>query len=124
MNQMEVLDYETNEFTVVIDNKGSKGWLKRKFYLKAIKENNVPEVQRLLRLGVPVDFLGLNQGRTPLHYAIENGQLEIVKELLKHNANVNATDTKDFTPLQIAVTKNNQEMIELLINKGANISNG
>ena len=65
MNQMEVLDYETNEFTVVIENKGSKGWLKRKLYLKAIKENNTPEVQRLLRLGVPVDFLGLNQGRTP-----------------------------------------------------------
>ena len=122
MNQMEV--YETNEFTVVIDNKGSKGWLKRKLYLKAIRENNIPEVQRLLRLGVPVDFLGLDQGRTPLHYAIENGQLEIVKELLKHDANVNATDTKDFTPLQIAATKNNQETIELLINKGANFSNG
>ena len=40
--------------------------------------------------------------KTPLHYAAENGDAEIVKILLKYGADVNAKNEHGFTPLDVA----------------------
>ena len=37
-------------------------------------------------------------GLTPLHMAAQNGNLEVFQLLLDHKANINAVDSKGWTP--------------------------
>jgi ankyrin repeat protein len=39
-----------------------------------------------------------NDGRTPLHHAVENGSLEVVRLLLEHGCTVDAKDNSGLTP--------------------------
>ncbi|MFA4828453.1 MAG: ankyrin repeat domain-containing protein [Thermodesulfovibrionales bacterium] len=58
---------------------------------------------------------------TALHAAIGGGNIEIVKLLMNHGANVNAKDKSGMTPLHIAATKGNHEAINLLLNSKADL---
>src|SRR6188474_3254511 len=59
-------------------------------------------------------------GRTPLHYAVEGGHLEVVKELLEAGANVDAQDERVIGDTPLAAAGNcSLEMAELLIRAGA-----
>ena len=57
---------------------------------------------------------------------ILQGNMERVKLLLAHNANVNAKDTRGITPLLYAAEKGNKDLAELLIahNADVNAKNG
>jgi ankyrin repeat protein len=58
-------------------------------------------------------------GRTALHKAVGEGNIEMVKLLLANNADVNVQDTlHQFTPLHSAVSRS---VAELLIANGANV---
>ena len=92
----------------------------RKNYIQSLRENNAEDVQIWLTSGAPVD-IRLQKGRTPLHIATNNGQLEIVKMLLRYKANINAKDAEDFTPLHYAASRHNKEILEHLIRNGANL---
>ncbi|KAF5271907.1 hypothetical protein FQR65_LT05054 [Abscondita terminalis] len=65
-------------------------------------------------------------GRTPLHAAVKEGHLEVVRLLIKRNANVNAQDEAGVTPLLLAgASKNNstfEDIVELLVNGGADVN--
>lgn len=52
--------------------------------------------------------------------ACQKNNLEIVKLLLKHNANVNATNHRKVTPLMVAVKNGNKMLSELLLKNKAN----
>lgn len=57
------------------------------------------------------------QGLTPLQYAAMNGLDEIVKVLLKHNADINMVDSKySRTPLHFAVIGRHLETVKMLLN--------
>ena len=43
-------------------------------------------------------------GSTPLHLASSTGKAEIVRLLLEHDANANATDKSGWTPLSLTWT--------------------
>jgi ankyrin repeat protein len=58
-------------------------------------------------------------GYTPLHYAVQNNQKEIVHLLISKNADVNAKNSEGQTALDIAVDRNRKEIAELLLAKGA-----
>ncbi|MHB9147562.1 MAG: ankyrin repeat domain-containing protein [Candidatus Amoebophilus sp.] len=61
-------------------------------------------------------------GNTPLHYAAEEGHLEVVIMLLKHRADVNAKQHfSKRTSLHIAALNGYIEIAKLLIEKGANV---
>ena len=66
-----------------------------------------------------------NTGSTPLHntvghrYAGGHRRVEIVRVLLEHGANVGAEDNEGRTPFQIASADGENEIIELLSEKGA-----
>jgi ankyrin repeat protein len=58
-------------------------------------------------------------GWTALHYAAINGDVELVKYLLKYGANVNKSTGEGSTPLYLAKLGNHEDIIRILKNAGA-----
>jgi len=58
-------------------------------------------------------------GWTALHYAAINGDVELVKYLIKYGANVNKATGDGSTPLYLAELGKHEEIIKLLKNAGA-----
>jgi len=61
------------------------------------------------------------RGRTLLHYAAKEGNLEAVRLLLKHKADPNARDRRGRTPLHYAVLADDEVVVEL-IKAGAEVN--
>ena len=59
---------------------------------------------------------------TPLHFAAENGQEEVVEQLIDKGANVNANAKWERTPLHGTAKTGQIGIIELLITAGANVN--
>lgn len=61
-----------------------------------------------------------NNGRTALHYAIDQGHTAVVKYLVEHNADVDSRSLQD-PPLIRALQRNDQAIINILIDGKADI---
>ena len=59
---------------------------------------------------------------TPLHYAVDRGNQDIVLLLLDNSADVNSQDACGETPLMLAVICEHEELISLLRCHGADIT--
>lgn len=59
---------------------------------------------------------------TPLHLAVEEGNLETVKHLIEKGAGINAVNRYGYTPLRIAAYKGSTDIAVYLVEKGANVS--
>ncbi|RZC39913.1 Ankyrin repeat domain containing protein [Asbolus verrucosus] len=81
--------------------------------LHIASRNNNYELVRILLSGQSY-FTTLNP-KTPLHYAARNGSIKIVKALVEAGSDVNATNGKNCTPLQVALLKNRHEVVEYLV---------
>ena len=76
----------------------------------------------LLKNGANVDeapAAGGAKGYTPLIYAARANKPDIAKFLIENNANVNAKNARDQTPLSLAEKAGYTEMVQLLKNNGA-----
>lgn len=71
----------------------------------------------LIHYGAKVDDQN-NEKRTALHYAVENGDSQLVELLLKNNADPKLEDSHGDTPVCIAVKSDDIEMAKLLIVNG------
>jgi len=61
------------------------------------------------------------EGRTALHRAAENGHSVVIPILLKHGADVDATNLKfGQTPLHLAALHGHKEVVQTLLERGAN----
>jgi ankyrin repeat protein len=60
-------------------------------------------------------------GKIALHYAVEAGQVKIVKFLLTHGADIMARDNRLWTPLHHAVYNDHTELAALLVEGGAEV---
>jgi len=60
--------------------------------------------------------------RTPLHYAVHlsGRKAENAIALIQSGANVNARDNSGYTPLKLAVKRQNAEVVNILLDAGAN----
>uniref|UniRef100_A0A0R3RJC3 ANK_REP_REGION domain-containing protein n=1 Tax=Elaeophora elaphi TaxID=1147741 RepID=A0A0R3RJC3_9BILA len=83
-----------------------------------IRDHHVALVDWIMSLN---DFSGLAPGTTPLMYAAIVGNVTMVRTLLKHNCDINATYC-GFTPIMIAIVCGNDALTQYLIKKGASLS--
>jgi ankyrin repeat protein len=61
------------------------------------------------------------KGNTPLHFAAENGLLEVAQILLKRNAEVNSKNNHGSTPLLLASEFGHPDVVQLLLDKNADL---
>ena len=62
------------------------------------------------------------QKETPLFIAIDNEEINTIKELLYLGADIKKRNKSDLSPLMLCCKKNYQNIAELLIKKGANVN--
>src|SRR5690606_22063528 len=86
----------------------------------AIFKNNIDALVLLLQAGADPSIVS-SHGWTPLHTAVQYGNYDAVELLLRRNnlALVNAKNSANKTPLDIAIQNNFLNLAELLIDKGA-----
>ncbi len=82
-------------------------------FVKAAKENNIEQIQTLLKAGEDVNAKN-SLGNTALHYAVANGNPDAIKVLLENGADVNIANEKGWTPQAIAEKKNFGEIVTML----------
>ncbi|XP_013373012.1 PREDICTED: ankyrin repeat and SOCS box protein 3 isoform X3 [Chinchilla lanigera] len=101
----------------------------------AAREGNVKILRKLLRKGRSIDVAD-NRGWMPIHEAayhnsveclrilihaaVENGQIDVLRLLLQHGANVNGSHSMcGWNPLHQASFQENLEIMKLLLREGA-----
>ena len=60
-------------------------------------------------------------GRTPLHFAVDGGHVDVAQLLAEAGADPDAKDLQATTPLAIAAVRGQEEMVDLLIKQGAGL---
>ncbi|ODN05135.1 Tonsoku-like protein [Orchesella cincta] len=93
----------------------------------AAKKGDLKAVRRLIRQNHPVNVTD-NAKWTPLHEASNYGHAEVVEELLKHGADVNAAGgvnddgkSEKVTPLHDAASNCHTETMKILLKNKANV---
>lgn len=94
-----------------------------------------PEAARLVLRGVDVNaatiwYNTVKNGQiallklTALHHAATDGPVEMVRDLLDAGADINAKDSRGFTPLTLAIAADHQDsgIVRLLIDHGADVN--
>ena len=59
----------------------------------------------------------IRNGRTLLHFAAENGQLEIIETILEKVEDINKKDEYHETPFALSAKHNHLDIVKLLISK-------
>src|SRR6202034_3923245 len=90
-------------------------------YLASL-EGSAPMIEKVLKAGADPNALG-PEGETPLMLAARTGNIDAMRVLLDHHADVNAKDTlRGTTALMWATDQSHPEAVKLLIEHGANVS--
>ena len=78
-------------------------------------------VRRLLAAGADISAVARNAMKVqPLHAAVAGRNLEVVRAILSAQPDVNARQQVGYTPLMGAAASGNREMVDLLLESGAN----
>lgn len=83
--------------------------------MNAIEQHNTNKIKELLAPCASIKFA------PPLFKAISLGSGEMVKILLDHGANIEATSDNGVTPLLKAASVGNSDVLKILLDQGANL---
>ncbi|XP_037812456.1 L-asparaginase [Lucilia sericata] len=87
----------------------------------AVVAGDLQKINNLKAYGA--DLSGVNQDhRTALHLACIEGNISVVKHLLLNGVSVHIRDRYERTPLIEAITNDNHDIIQMLINCGAHLT--
>uniref|UniRef100_A0ACD5TXQ4 Uncharacterized protein n=1 Tax=Avena sativa TaxID=4498 RepID=A0ACD5TXQ4_AVESA len=91
-------------------------------HVLATKQDSSETADMLLSRGANVDSMS-TEG-TPLHFAAQCGNVEMMAVLLKYNANPNSVVQGSYAPLTLALFGSSLKCVDLLIKAGANVNAG
>ncbi|CAH1245678.1 ASB6 [Branchiostoma lanceolatum] len=78
--------------------------------------------ERLLKHGAKVNYQEPEKEDTPLHRAVENGNLEMVDLLIKYGADINIQNKEGTAPIHVAVSRHGLSgCLQSLISSGADL---
>ena len=83
--------------------------------LQAVRENQLIEVERLIKLKVDVDMPDPS-GYTALHYAADAGRLAIVERLVEIGVDTAPRTPEGYTPLMLAAKHRRRDVVDYLAN--------
>lgn len=106
-------------FSTFIYEEESNNELKLDAIHISAREGERDNLLRYIGDGVSVNLRD-SEGRTPLHWAVDRGHLDVVELLISSNADVNAQDEDGQTPLHYAVVCEREAIAELLVKRNAN----
>ncbi|KAM6555527.1 hypothetical protein CsatB_002546 [Cannabis sativa] len=85
------------------------------------REGEVDNLLKSIESGVPVNLKD-SEGRTPLHWAVDRGHLNMSELLVSKNADINAQDNEGQTPLHYATMCEREAIAEYLVKQNADIN--
>ncbi|MBV6621812.1 MAG: ankyrin repeat domain-containing protein [Rivularia sp. (in: Bacteria)] len=85
---------------------------------RAYRIRNTSLIQLLLKHGANPNALTSYNDTSLLHQAVANGDVKMVKLLLKSSADVNIKNSRKATPLDVAIRRAQAETAEILMEKG------
>ena len=88
----------------------------------ACKLKHQKVVELLLDQDCDVNGQDTNSGKTALHWAVHNGDVNIVTELLDAGADTNIKDKNWATPFMMALSSGRRGILELLLHSGCNLN--
>ncbi|VUZ51299.1 unnamed protein product, partial [Hymenolepis diminuta] len=82
--------------------------------IMAVKAKHHDIIFLLLHYGA--DITGVDQfGRTALHYVVETNDMRSATMLLSNKASIDAKDAYGFTPLVLAIIKDNIQLVRYFV---------
>lgn len=90
----------------------------KKFVTACMNNNPTSDISKLIGAGANVNARG-DDGKSALHYACIEGNLDILELLIKSNADMNILDRYGSYPLDFAVHHNHEKLIKVLEGHGA-----
>jgi len=96
------------------------GYLSWPFIFGAIEYGDTLAVKKILEKGVKLSFRDKSTNLTPLLFAVDKDKYEITKFLLNRGADANDEGYFDKSALVIAIRSENERIVKLLIENGAN----
>ena len=85
----------------------------------AAQHGKIPRLETLLkRNSVQIDGRNMDSHWTPLHYAAKYSQVESIRTLISHNANVHLVDHEGNSPLHLSAESGSIACCRLLLLEG------
>jgi ankyrin repeat protein len=88
---------------------------------RAVHENREQDVAEMLKSGKVKNMDEIFSAGTALHFAVINGNRNIVKMLIASGANIDFVSPDGFSPLETAAIHGRYEIAQDLINSGADV---
>jgi len=88
----------------------------------AVQENQAKIAACLLEHGADPNPVNKGDGSSALHVAAYDKNLQLIKLLVEHKADVNLKNLKVFTPLHFAVSNGDIDTIKYLVEHGADVN--
>lgn len=88
----------------------------------AVSQGDAVAVKQLLQTDRTAASRQFEEGRTALHLAALQGEMQVAEALLNGGANVDARDKHGDTPLHLAAAKGNLAIVKMLVARGADVN--